>query len=110
MIKLPAYLSGFSSRTDGSAGIRLTTQELPPEAFSELQGHLNQFGWFMFSENHVQDEEIPDEDAEENKKPSKRLRAVLYRLWEQNGKQGTFETYYREQMDKVIEYIKGKLD
>lgn len=110
MLKLPAYLTGFSSKTDGSAGIRISTQELQAQDFAELQAHLNTFGWFMFSENDIQDEEIPDEDAEENKRPSQRLRAVLYRLWEQAGKSGTFESFYRERMEKLIEHIKGKLD
>jgi hypothetical protein len=110
MIKLPAYLSGFSSRTDGSAGIRMTTQELQPGDFTSLQGALNQFGWFIFAENDVQDEEIPDDDAEENKRPSQRIRNVLYRLWEQGGKQGTFESYYRERMEQLIDLLKKKLD
>lgn len=110
MIQFPAYLSGFSSRTDGSAGIRITTQELGPDDFAALQGTLNQFGYFLFSPNKVQDEEIPDEDAEENKKPSQRLRAVLYRLWEQQGKNGTFESFYREKMEMLITTVKGKLD
>lgn len=110
MIKLPAYLTGFSSRSDGSAGIRFTTQELSEGDFAGLKKSLNAFGWLIFSENNVQDEEIPDEEAEEDKKPSRRLRASLYVLWEQNGKKGEFESYYREQMEKIITHVKSKLD
>ena len=33
MLKIPSYLTGFSSRSDGSAGIRFTTQELTTEDF-----------------------------------------------------------------------------
>lgn len=110
IIVLPAYLSGFSSRTDGSAGIRLTTQELQPEDFAALQSHNGDFGTFYFRPNGVQEVEIKQEDIDESKTPSKRLRAVLYRLWEQNGKPGTFENYYREQMEKVIGHVKTKLD
>lgn len=110
LLKLPGYLSGFSSRADGSAGIRLTTQELQPQDFAQLQELNGQFGWFTFRANDVQEEEIPTEDAEENKKPSQRQRAILYRIWEQSGKQGTFESYYREQMDKIAVWLKSKLD
>src|ERR1700749_1397853 len=109
ILKLPGYLSGFSSRADGSAGLRFTTQELQPDDFAQLQQHNGDFGTIYFRPNEVQEEEIPDEEAEESKKPSQRLRAVLYRLWEQNGKVGTSENYYREQMEKIISHVKTKL-
>lgn len=110
VIQLPGYLSGFSSRADGSAGLRITTQELTPQDFADLQEVNGQFGTFYFRPNDVQEIDIADEDVEESKKPSQRMRAVLYRLWEQNGKAGTFESYYREQMEKIITHVKGKLD
>ncbi len=111
MIKIPAYLSGFSSRSDGSAGIRFTTQEISPDDFVNLKRDLNLFGWLVFKENGVQEEDIPDEDVSEGKRPSQRLRAVLYVLHQQSGgKKEDFEGYYREQVNKIIEHIKGKLD
>lgn len=110
ILKLPGYLSGFSSRADGSAGLRFTTQELGPEDFAALQAHNGDFGTIYFRPNDVQDIEISNEDVEEDKTPSKRLRNVLYRLWEQGGKTGTFDSYYREQMEKVIVHVKSKLD
>ena len=48
MIKLEAYLSGFSSKSDGSASVRFTTQELTPEQFAELKKYLNEFGILTF--------------------------------------------------------------
>ena len=110
MVKLPAYLTGFNSKADGSASIRFSTQELQPQDFAELHGHLNQFGWLAFRENELQDEDIPDEDAAEDKSPSKRMRAVLFVLWNQEGKQGDFESFYRDRMEKLITAVKGKLD
>lgn len=110
ILKFPGYLSGFSSRADGSAGLRITTQELRSEDFANLQDANGEFGTIYFRPNDVQEEEIPDEDAEESQKPSQRLRAVLYRLWEQNGRVGTAEAHYREQMEKILTYLKGKLD
>lgn len=110
IIKLPGYLSGFSSRADGSAGLRMTTQELTPKDFADLQEVNGQFGTIYFRPNDLQEEDIPDEDVEESKKPSQRLRAVLYRVWEQNGKIGTSEAHYREQMEKIISHLKSKLD
>lgn len=111
MIKVPAYFSGFSSRTDGSAGMRFATQEMSPEDFAQLQKHLNLFGWLIFKEGEVQQEDVPIEDAEEGgKSPSKRLRAVLFILWKQGDKKLDFESFYRQRMDQLIEVIKNKLD
>lgn len=110
MIKLPAYFTRFGSRADGSAGLSFATQELSSEDFMSLSQDLNKFGWIVFKENSVTADDIPEEDAMEGKKPSQRLRATLYVLWEQSGKKGDFESYYRAQIEKVIEYIKKKLD
>lgn len=109
-MKFAAYFTGFSSRSDGSAGLRFATQEITSEEFAELSKALNQFGWLLFKENSISSEDIPDEDATEGKKPSQRLRASLYILWDQNGKKGDWESYYRLQMDKVIEHVKSKLE
>lgn len=111
MIKLPAYLTGFSSRADGSAGIRFATQELSSQDFAELQKTLNAFGWLLFKEN-ITDKDIPDTEPTEEweKKPSQRLRAVIYKVWEKEGKIGDKDEHYKHQMEKVIELFKRKLE
>ena|SRR3990167_3605312 len=112
MIKLPSYLTGFSSKSDGSASLRFATQELTAEDFSELKQNLNNFGYLLFKENEVKVEDIPREDAEDRQKtPSKRLRATLYVLHtQQGGKPETFEQFYKEKMEKIIGMVKDKLD
>jgi len=111
MIKLPAYLTGFSSRSDGSAGIRFATQELSLEEFGQLKNSLNEFGYLLFKPSLIQGEDIPTENVEDKSKtPSKRLRAVLFILYKQKGIKKDFEIYYRQQVDKIIEYVKTKLD
>ncbi len=112
MIKLPAYLTGFSSRSDGSAGVRFATQELDEKDFIELKRGLNNFGWLVFKENDIKADDIPDEQADESKKPSQRLRSVLYVFWQQNRRQEfpDFEVYYRTKMEEIITSVKSKLD
>lgn len=47
----------------------------------------------------------------DGKSPSQRLRNVLYVLWEQEGRpQDDFEVYYRMQINKVIDWVKNRLD
>ena len=111
MIRLPCYLTGFSSKSDGSASVRFNTQELTAEDFANLKNDLNGYGWLVFQSNEVKLEDMPKEDAEDKQKtPSKRLRAVIFIEWTQKGKQGDFEQFYREKMDRVIEHFKSKLD
>jgi hypothetical protein len=112
MLVLQAYLDGFSSRKDKSAGIRFSTQELSPQQFATLQEKNGDFGWLVFSPNEITMKDIPTEHAEDNTKtPSKRLRATLFVLWEQKGRPtGNFETFYTEQMEKFINRVKSELD
>lgn len=108
-MKLPAYFTGFGSKSDGSASLRFASQELSAEQFADLKRNLNGFGWLVFQENPTVD--IPDEPAVEDKDktPSKRLRAVLFLVWNIN-KIGDFETYYRKEYEKIIDQFKSKLD
>ena len=48
-------------------------------------------------------------DADERKTPSQRLRGCLFRLYEQRGKNGDFEIFYRAQMERIIDAVKNKL-
>jgi hypothetical protein len=70
MIRLPAYLTGFSSRQDNSASVRFASQELPPQTFADLQQLNGKFGWLLFSENELQVDDIPTDEADEEKSPS----------------------------------------
>lgn len=114
MIRLPAYLTGFSSKADGSASLRFATQEVTAEQFGQFKEALNSFGWIVFKPNErapVEDE-IPQEDAEgtEQKRPSQRLRAVLFLLWKKDGGLGDFDAWYRKKMEAIIEKMKERLD
>ena len=43
------------------------------------------------------------EKINKNKSNSQRLRAVLYRTWEQSGSSLEFEHYYNAEMNKIID-------
>ena len=43
------------------------------------------------------------------KSKAQKLRGVLYILWMQTEPGIEFEEYYAMQMDKIIDYLKGKL-
>lgn len=108
--QIPAYLTGFSSKSDGGAGIRFSTNELSETDFAELKRNLNNFGWMAFSPNEFKESDLPKEIAEDkNKTPSKRLRAVLFLLSKQLQVEN-FDTFYASEMEKIIDHYKKKLD
>ena len=110
MITLQTYITSISARRDGSIRFSAETPELSKDEkaiFFELQGVVCETA-MQPTEDKLPDIEV---DKELNQKtPGQRLRAVLYVLWEQKGKQTEFETFYKEKMEKIIEQIKQKLE
>lgn len=113
-VVLPAILSGVASRKDRSYTLKFETRELRGSEASILLEQLQTEGYLLYSPNDdLSEEDIPDEKADAmlgTKTQAQRLRAVLYRLWEQEGKKGTFEDYYRTLLERIIEQFKERLD
>jgi hypothetical protein len=108
--QVPAIFTGFSSRSDGGASLRFATNELGDVDFAELKRLHNTFGYLLFKANQFSDSDIPEDDApDEDKTPSMRLRAVLFILWEQRGRKGDFNTFYRNQLEAAINRVKNLL-
>lgn len=112
MYKTPAQFTGMTHKADGSASVRFVTQELTAKEKLQLIEHLNLAGWLMFSEDSIKD--IPEEDSgfEDGKKPSQRLRSVIYVYWKEkmSDKYPIFDTYYKTAMERIINQFKEKLD
>jgi len=112
-LQIPATIQSF--RTMADSGIRLTvdTQELSPEASQALLTLVKKFGWLLFSENLMKEEDVPEDKAPEfksDKSPSKRLKDCLFVYWKNNTKQTKdFETFWREWIDKKCNEIKDLL-
>jgi hypothetical protein len=112
-VQMPAILSGVSSRKDRSYALRFETRELRGSEAAILLDELQAEGWLLFSSNELTEADIPDEKADSmtgQKTQAQRLRGVIFRLWEQNGKKGNSEEYYRSVMESLIEQLKEKLE
>lgn len=108
-MRLPAYFTGFGSKADGSASLRFSTQELSSEHFAEFKVALNSFGWLNFAPTEAL-VEVPRESlSDDRKKPSQRLRAVIFLFWKQKGNEGDFEQFYRSTIEHIIDRYKEKL-
>lgn len=110
-IQTPAIIEGIRARKDRSLGLTITTPELSTQEkaiFMELQGiNLN----LLITPT---DEPTPEQykvDREMNQKtPSQRMRAILFILYKQDSKDMDFQTFYEAQMEKLIVYLKSKIE
>jgi hypothetical protein len=99
-------------------GLKVTfvTGELSPEQVANIQYSFQKAGYLAFSPDPFATHELEEIDklkvefTDTGKPPSQRLRAVLYRLWEQSPEgYKIFNDFYMAKMEVVIEHFKTKL-
>lgn len=113
--QIPAVLEGVSTLKDGGVSMRFHTNELNSDAKALAFDYQGEFGWLLFQQNEHSDESTKDLEAVRRdtggKSPSQRLRSVLYKLYLQRGDSSkTFEQYYAEQMERMINAAKERLN
>lgn len=112
-VQLPAQLLKISSRADRTYKLEFNTRELSGTEAATLLDELMNEGWLLWSPNEMNESDVPDEKADtmlNQKTQAQRLRGVLFRVYEQNGSRGDFETFYRRYMEELIDRLKAKLD
>lgn len=113
-ISTPAIIESVGSRKDRSWKVVVGTPEMRPEEGAILMALANQEAYVYFSPKALDEQTlvIPEVAPEfkGEKSPSARLKAALFVLWQQRGKFGDFETFYRTNLDRFIEAVKEKLD
>jgi hypothetical protein len=114
-IILECQLDGISSKVDGTVSIRLSTQEVDQMSAAALFGLRGKHCKVLLSDSNITELESEMVDAtplvsgKKHKTPSQRLRSVIYRIWEQNSNED-FEVFYQNEMNKIIEHYRNKLD
>lgn len=109
-------VESISTRADKTLKVIIGTQELTDEAKMALLGFHQKSGVVAISEKNFAQAEIEAieavdiEVADTNKSPSKRLRNVFYRLWQQDNKgYKDPNLHYIYMMEQVITFYKEKL-
>ena len=107
-----AILTRVGSLKDGGLSLGFATQEMSNADKVTAFEFIHQFGWLLFKENEFTIEDIPKEDTDVfGESPSRRLRNVFFVWWKQLPEpKADFETFYKHQMEKLIEHFKEKLD
>jgi len=114
--QIAAGLDGYRSLRDGTLKLSFETQEITPEMMANIHHSLNKVGFLAFAPDALTTQELDEIDklkveyTDMGKPPSQRLRAVLYRLWEQTPEgYKVFNDFYLAKMETLINHFKDKL-
>jgi hypothetical protein len=120
-IRTEAQLTSFRSRSDHSVGFSGVTPEMSVAemvALFRLQNVLVEL--VIFPKDDHEGEMLDVEKEMEGKTPSQRLRAALFVLYKETENRikskdpaclmDTFDSFYSQQMEKIIEWVKRKID
>jgi hypothetical protein len=118
LFTLPAMLTKYESMSHNALKLVFETNEnLSDEQKAKASNYHEKLIYLSLLYESSQDSEIlqalanlpPLTQEKGAKTPSQRLHATLFVLWTQKGSQGDFETYYRQQMENIINKIKELL-
>ena len=110
------HLDSVNRRADGSVSMKFTTDlEQSSEELMLMDKERQTRGVIYYSQKGALTQQEVDEldnvDIEiEGKSKSQRLRAVLFVWWKQQGEQGDFKDFYATHMEKLIQFVKDKLE
>jgi hypothetical protein len=118
IVYLPASLEGVATRADKTVRLTFGTQELSvQEAGMLFSMHQSMVYLAIKEELFSREEERAVEELEADasefqvKTPSQRLRAVMYRLYQQNNDGfNSFTRYYEHRMEGLVNHFKSKLE
>ena len=112
IVHAPAQITKIQTLADNTIQTVASHPELPPDEMAILFQLRKSQGWWMFAANKISTKDIPEEPALESseKKPSARLRAVLFIFWTQLGSKGDFDAFYKARMEGFINQIKEQLE
>lgn len=114
-IIIEAIVETIASKVDGTVSIKIGTNEMDSGTAGSLFSLRGKFIKVLLSDSNITTLEAETVDStslvggKKNKSESQRLRNVLF-LLNQQGSDIEFEQYYRQEMSKIIEHYKNKLE
>ena len=113
-VLLSAIIERLTSLKDGSIKITFETQEMSPAKSAELFALRGALATVYISPAEITTKELMQVDAIEpdlpGKRPSQRMRNVLFLLWKQDNEgYREFDAYYPAKMEVYIEQLKQNI-
>ena len=117
-IIIEGCIESLNTMVDNTWKIKFSTQELDGSNVAQLSDLKKQGGYckVLISNTNITELEAETVDSvniiggKKNKTESQRLRAVLFRMHEQNNSELSFEDWYKTEMEKIISHYKSKLE
>ena len=117
ILSIPCELTSSATKSI-SKTTKLTfesSETVPPELIARITANVGKTGYvcFLVGERPIDTLDVlnlPELPIEKDRKSqASRIRSVLYRLWEQEGRNGDSETHYQIRTEQLIEMLKAKL-
>lgn len=106
-----------SAQEPNTWNITLSTQEMDGDQVARIAGFSKKYVKVYFTDQNILQAEIKKEidelDLSDTNKPktrSQRLRQQLWRCWKAGPQDTSFDQYYNDMMDKLIDHYKVKAD
>jgi len=115
LLSVPAEIKKAETMSDRGLKLVIYTQELNSADSAALFKLKGNSGFFLFKSTKISESDvatIPNEIKEfkTDRTPSERLRAVIYRVWEQTAQKESFQQFYGRHIDQICEQYKEQLN
>ena len=118
IFQISGYITKIVTMSKNTIRLQIDSQEnVSGEAMKRVFDIIDQLGNFLFVvHREIQAEDLlnipaPEPEIKGEKSDSQRMRNVLYLLWKQNDEgYKDHNLHYHYHMEKLIEYLKSKLD
>lgn len=110
-VQLNAIITGVRSKVDKSLSLTVSTPELTTNERSEMMNYqgINCNLTIEPLDSKPEGVEVINKELE-TKTKSQRLRSVLFLNWKQENSEETFDQYYGNKMEYIINKFKEKLE
>jgi len=116
VFQVSGYLTKIESKTNSWKIVFETSENISGEKIATFSNLKNKPSWMTVNSHVIEAEDIIDLPPlrpidKDQKTKSQRLRASLYRAWESNNEGfKTSEQHYDYYMDKMINWVKDKIN
>lgn len=113
---LSGVIDKINTTADGTIKVTFGTNEMEANQAGQLFSLRNKFCKILLSDTNITaiEEKLIDEetikDGKRIKSKSQRLRGVLFKLFELENTTQSFDSWYDNKMEAIIDFYKSKLD
>jgi len=112
IIQFSAQIESAKANNDRTLSLKVDTQELSAEETAKVFSFFQKQIWIAFAETAISKEQlnIPEVmDEMDKKSPSQRLRDRMFVVFKEKKVTGTFDDWYKTQLEKIGDNYLAKI-